>query len=573
MDLVAQAGIDVSPWLTRKDGKTVRNPRANPHYCYEWAFGGNTEPSVFCIWHKNLKLWNGLITYEDNLRSFAIELDRLAEDRRNEAHVRSRARDQAKRARSFDSKLQYAYRKSKPSRVILLKGESAGDGKIGWDTSKVHFRSLDTEEWNVVFYNDVSGEFRVTRNESGTSRTINKKISNDSDVRDQKTINQHNDYSWVPFYSEMAESLLRYRGNQKELIGILKDAGVNGLTDQYPKGKKIALSEIDPFTFTNLINKHSNQRRTSLLKTIQERLGIKALVPIQFSGVPNVDSRQAWMFPYKYERASGDVDKLWKLYEEVVSKNRISEPVFSEAKQVKYAGTAKLTQAIFRAAPTKYFPIDGQTTPYLATLGLPNKFKSVNEYHDLCDRILTTTSEPLYEHSYKAWLSNQEPPNEAKYQHTALSKAVTNKKGRLIEPAGGLPIPSRSSNDAFRTAFQRDATVAAEAIKRADFKCELDPSHKTFISNAKGFPYVEAHHLIPISQQGFFAVSLDVTANIIALCPMCHRLLHHGKASDKNKHLVKLHTLRKDRLTEKEIVVGRMTLLGYYHGDLLEDDS
>lgn len=163
MDLVEEAGIDVAPWSVKNDGSQVKNPRANPHYCYEWAFGGNGEPTVLCVWHASLAVSEGLIVYEDSLRQYALKLDLLAIDRSNPAHVKSRARDQAKRARNFDSLLQRAYRKSESIRVVLLLGESRAEAELGWETSKVIYRSLDSEFWFVHAYDDNDGAFRLVR--------------------------------------------------------------------------------------------------------------------------------------------------------------------------------------------------------------------------------------------------------------------------------------------------------------------------------------------------------------------------------------------------------------------------
>jgi hypothetical protein len=51
MDLLEQAGIDVSPWRVAGDGKGVKRPRANPAYCYDWAFGNEAEGLVVCARH------------------------------------------------------------------------------------------------------------------------------------------------------------------------------------------------------------------------------------------------------------------------------------------------------------------------------------------------------------------------------------------------------------------------------------------------------------------------------------------------------------------------------------------
>jgi 5-methylcytosine-specific restriction protein A len=172
MDMVAEAGIDVSQWSVKKDGSPVLNPRANPNYCYEWAFGGNGEPTALCIWHPSLKVSQGAISYEDSLRQYALELDRLAIDRTNPSHVKSRARDQAKRARNFDSLLQHAFRKSKPVRAIVLLGEARAAAALGWETSKVKYRSLDPEQWYVHSYSDDDGTFRLVRSVPLATATI-----------------------------------------------------------------------------------------------------------------------------------------------------------------------------------------------------------------------------------------------------------------------------------------------------------------------------------------------------------------------------------------------------------------
>lgn len=163
MDLVARAGVDVTPWATKKDGKPVSVPSANPNFCYEWAFGGNGQPSVVCVWHKSLVVIGNQIVYDDNAREFALSLDRIANTRENPAHVKSRARDQAARARRFDSLLQRAYRTGQEVRVVVLEGTAREEDQLGWDRSEVRFRELDDASWHMASYIDGSGAFRLMR--------------------------------------------------------------------------------------------------------------------------------------------------------------------------------------------------------------------------------------------------------------------------------------------------------------------------------------------------------------------------------------------------------------------------
>ena len=78
-----------------------------------------------------------------------------------------------------------------------------------------------------------------------------------------------------------------------------------------------------------------------------------------------------------------------------------------------------------------------------------------------------------------------------------------------------------------KSAYARNPEIAKKCIVLSNYKCNLDENHESFITK-KGKPYMEAHHLIPISYQDYFEYSLDVEANIISLCPNCHRKLHYG---------------------------------------------
>lgn len=163
MDLVAEAGIDVAPWRTKKDGSAVKNPQTNPAYCFQWAFGGNGQPTVVCIWHSSLAVSQELVFYEDSILRYASKLNLIAIDSSQSLRLRTRARKQEARAQHFDSLIQSAYRRSQPIRVVLLLGYPNSGSDIGWDTSKVQYRMLDSEAWYVHSYSDGDGLCRLLR--------------------------------------------------------------------------------------------------------------------------------------------------------------------------------------------------------------------------------------------------------------------------------------------------------------------------------------------------------------------------------------------------------------------------
>ena len=163
MDLVREAEIDVSKWARRADGGLVDHPKANPQYCYEWAFGGDFEPTLLCIWHRDIRVDEGIVSLEDNYRAYYVRLQGIADDRVEKEVKRARVRSQAKRALNFDLLLQRAFRKKRPIRVVTLVGEMRDEADIGMDSSEVRARLLDFEPWAVTSYDDNTGKFRLVR--------------------------------------------------------------------------------------------------------------------------------------------------------------------------------------------------------------------------------------------------------------------------------------------------------------------------------------------------------------------------------------------------------------------------
>lgn len=109
--------------------------------------------------------------------------------------------------------------------------------------------------------------------------------------------------------------------------------------------------------------------------------------------------------------------------------------------------------------------------------------------------------------------------------------------------------------------YKRNTTKAKRAIVYAGYQCNINCSHESFIAK-NGKVYMEAHHLIPMSAQEDFNNSLDVDANIVSLCPICHRKLHHGKEIEVE--LKKLLETRLELLKQSGIDITLEDLKKYY---------
>lgn len=119
-----------------------------------------------------------------------------------------------------------------------------------------------------------------------------------------------------------------------------------------------------------------------------------------------------------------------------------------------------------------------------------------------------------------------------------------------------IEIPVAGKNSVSQTVWKRSAIIKNQSMEAAGFQCEVNPAHKTFIVKGKKHPYMEGHHAISLRFQGMFSKSLDVYANIVCLCPICHRFLHYGIDSEKEYILDKMYYDRRDRLAASGIVLS-----------------
>ncbi len=111
-------------------------------------------------------------------------------------------------------------------------------------------------------------------------------------------------------------------------------------------------------------------------------------------------------------------------------------------------------------------------------------------------------------------------------------------------------------------AYPRDTNTALNALEIANYKCEINPEHPTFIRKKNNLPYTEPHHLIPMAYSDCFDFSLDVEENIVSLCSHCHNQIHYGK--DVEVILRPLYEQRKDMLARVGLYIKYAELLKMY---------
>ena len=111
------------------------------------------------------------------------------------------------------------------------------------------------------------------------------------------------------------------------------------------------------------------------------------------------------------------------------------------------------------------------------------------------------------------------------------------------------------------TAYRRNQIIVEQSLEGAGYCCEHNAEHQTFVAKATNHAYMEGHHLIPMKYQDNFDCSIDVYANIVCLCPICHKLLHYGQTREKSFVAEGLFEKRQERLIQSGIDISKQDFL------------
>ncbi|MEZ4658968.1 MAG: HNH endonuclease signature motif containing protein [Caldilineaceae bacterium] len=110
-----------------------------------------------------------------------------------------------------------------------------------------------------------------------------------------------------------------------------------------------------------------------------------------------------------------------------------------------------------------------------------------------------------------------------RFQPTANKREFFEQVGVLrarksLDQPEGSAHPDRIKSNVMQ--YARDPKVAAWVLRLANGHCELCGGYAPFLDR-KGLPFLEIHHVKPLSEGGS-----DLLSNVVALCPNCHRAVH-----------------------------------------------
>jgi len=245
------------------------------------------------------------------------------------------------------------------------------------------------------------------------------------------------------------------------------------------------------------------------------------------------------------------VGRLNQLYDrgQIPSKSHLTSFIPSYYSGV--VGTSSEQVGVFVDVST-FFKVDSK---WLNNITLESSGQPVVEVKNARSVFLVNISEDL-EKFLSELLTNPEENFQYQVEQEDVSQDIT------ISDKPKKELPKKAGKRA--GSFQRDAKTSKVAIVLAKYKCEIDDTHQDFISKTTGENYVEAHHLIPISNQDKYEHSIDVEANIVSLCVSCHKKLHHAPYANIKPILEKLYDARETRLETCEIRITKSELLECY---------
>lgn len=198
-------------------------------------------------------------------------------------------------------------------------------------------------------------------------------------------------FSWIPFYTELASKLLKYKTKRKDLAKLIYSNFEKKEIKFLHDGDGSDFEELDPFTIYSIFNR-SMKNRVGLTQKIKEVFDLKASIPNDFDGIPVQSPMNASYITYTEDRSPDgkDVDRLWKLFEQAQDEKANLSKVFNAVLTQRSIAIPKLTMGLYYICPNRFLALDGNNRGYLAHYGFVDwDFLNLefSDYSDLLDMI------------------------------------------------------------------------------------------------------------------------------------------------------------------------------------------
>lgn len=193
-------------------------------------------------------------------------------------------------------------------------------------------------------------------------------------MKEDYNLERNTDFTWIPFYMELADCLLPFMENRPLLIEKIKKI-YDSISMKLPKLElENKVEDIDPFTVFGLFNKGiTNENRTKIINGFADVFSIKAKVPKVFEGVPVLNNQMATFYAFRDTREPNDIDNLWNVFRfaleyadnptESIKDQFIS--LYDQAMKQKCVRW-NLTMGLYWIRPTTFLNLDSRNREFLS---------------------------------------------------------------------------------------------------------------------------------------------------------------------------------------------------------------
>lgn len=242
--------------------------------------------------------------------------------------------------------------------------------------------------------------------------------------------------------------------------------------------------------------------------------------------------------------------QIWKFFVAIMNNDDrvIKEHFDYSAKDWYGIQVPALTIFMFWVKSNKYMPLDKNTVQFLESSNIFSKTsQNYEEYMQLNNRMVGLGDDICRNIAHMAIAKENNLTEYAKLEIKQFIKVNNFEDIQNIEKRFQTDVEKskKDSTEARRkrlknvkstkpmkttaitVVYLRNSDVVAEVLFRANGVCEFC-NHKAPFLKQNGEPYLEVHHIVPLSKDGH-----DIVENALALCPNCHKEAHFG--SEKNK--------------------------------------
>ena len=338
-------------------------------------------------------------------------------------------------------------------------------------------------------------------------------------------------FTWIPFYQELAKSLLKYKEDRKPLVDwiyteLSKVTGGGGksLVEYIHNKDKSNVTDIDPFSVIAIFNRSglTIDNRISYCEKFRVMFGLEAEVPTNFDGIPTVFAMRAFFFNWE---GHSRTEYLWELLEKVINNQDISE-LFDKLLEdglPKYT----LTMILYWVRPDMYLALDSRNRSLFQNYGYTAdatafNYKAYIEIVNKAKQMMaegTIDCQTFPELSQKAWILSQ---TEKIWMFSGDEKTFLSDTIKMGSSAkGALTFENFKSKtelgNAYRSAVDnKDVSIPLMYWK---FIHEVKIGDIVVVFDTKKNPKPQ-HHLL----YGWGRISSDVTYDYTDENPICRKV-------------------------------------------------